>query len=56
MLKGTVQVEYDPITDDYVLPLTDEMIDALGIEHRGEILRVDNKDGSWTLRKKEDNV
>lgn len=28
----TVTVEYDPITDDYVLPFPDEMLNELGWE------------------------
>lgn len=48
-----VTVEYDDEIGDYVLPFPDALIYDLDW-HNGDVIQwIDNKDGSWTLKKKE---
>ena len=49
-----ITLEDDPETGDLIMPLTDEMLKSAGWKE-GDVLEwIDNKDGTWTLRKKED--
>lgn len=52
MSKWTVTLETDPETGDLMLPFTDEMISQVGWAIGDTIQWIDNKDGSWTMRKK----
>jgi len=55
MSKWTITVEEDPETKELMLPFSDEMLAEVGWQI-GDILEwIDNKDGSWTLRKKDGN-
>jgi hypothetical protein len=50
----TVTLEEDPATGDLVLPFTNEMLKEVGWQE-GDVLEwIDNKDGSWSLVKKEE--
>lgn len=49
----TMNVEYDEELDEYVLPFPDELMTELNWKSGDTINWIDNKDGSWTLRKKE---
>jgi hypothetical protein len=47
--------EADDGSGDLVLPLTDEIMESAGWK-TGDVLEwIDNNDGTWTLRKKEDD-
>ena len=46
-----VTVEEDPETGDLILPFTDEILAEVGWEVGDVIEWIDNKDGSWTMRK-----
>jgi hypothetical protein len=46
-------VEYDIIWDFHYIDLPEEVIDAMGLEVNNIIEWIDNKDGSYTLKKKE---
>lgn len=48
-----MNVEYDEELDEYVLPFPDELMKELDWKSGDIINWIDNKDGSWTLRKKE---
>ena len=48
----SVYLETDPKTGDLILPLTDEMTAGLGWEVGDTLQWVDNKDGTWTIKKK----
>jgi hypothetical protein len=48
----SVYLETDPKTGDLILPLTDEMTAGLGWEVGDTLEWIDNKDGSWTIKKK----
>lgn len=51
MLRWTVTLLEDG--DDLILPLPDDMLAAAGWQP-GDVLKwIDNKDGTWTLQKKE---
>lgn len=48
----TITLEDDPETGDLIMPLTDEILESAGWKE-GDVLEwIDNKNGSWTLRKK----
>lgn len=49
-----VTLEEDPETGELILPLNDDILDDAGWVTGDIIEWIDNKDGSWTMRKKED--
>lgn len=52
----TVTLEEDPETGDLILPFSDEMLADVGWKE-GDVLEwIDNKNGSWSLVKKEDKT
>jgi hypothetical protein len=55
MSKWTITVEEDPENGDLILPFTDEILSEVGWVPGDTIEWIDNKDGSWTLRKKDGN-
>lgn len=40
-------------TGDLVLPLTDEIMESAGWQIGDTLLWIDNKNGTWTIKKKE---
>jgi hypothetical protein len=48
----TLDVIEDPETGDCVIEFNDEILAAVGWQPGDVILWTDNKDGSWTLTKK----
>lgn len=50
----TVEVVEDPETGDLILPFTDEILEEVGWKSGDTLEWIDNKDGSWSLRKKEE--
>jgi hypothetical protein len=55
MSKWTITVEEDPENGDLILPFTDEILSEVGWVAGDTIVWTDNKDGSWTMRKKDGN-
>ncbi len=54
MSKWTIIVEEDSETGELMLPFSDEMLAEVGWKE-GDVLEwIDNKNGSWTLRKKDE--
>jgi len=51
--RWTVTVEYDNESGDYVLPLNDEVLKGLDWQVGDTLEWINNHDGSWTLRKKQ---
>ena len=51
-MKVTLDVQEDPETGDLYLQFTEEMLAELGWMIGDELDWIDNKDGSWTLRRK----
>lgn len=49
-----VTLEEDPETGELILPLNEDILDDAGWVTGDIIEWIDNKDGSWTMRKKED--
>ncbi len=47
----TVTLEEDPETGDLILPLSDEMLEGTGWKPGDSIEWIDNRDGSWTMKK-----
>ena len=52
--KWTVTIEQDG--EDFYLPLSDEMLNQLGWTEKTTIYWIDNKDGTYTLTDKEQDV
>ena len=51
----TLDVKTDPETGDQILEFPDDLMESAGWKV-GDVLEwIDNKDGSWTLRKKDEN-
>lgn len=48
----TVTLEEDPETKDLILPLSDEMLESVGWKTGDTVEWIDNKNGTWSLRKK----
>jgi hypothetical protein len=48
----SVYLQTDPKTGDLILPLSDEMTAGLGWEIGDTLEWIDNKDGTWTIKKK----
>ncbi len=48
-----VELETDPETGDLILPLNDAILEGTGWKPGDTIEWIDNKDGSWTMKKKE---
>lgn len=53
MSHWTVTIEEDPVNGDLLLPFTDEILEAVGWKVGDVIVWTNNKDGTWTMRKKD---
>ena len=52
----TVTLEEDPESGDLILPFPDDMLEEAGWRE-GDVLEwIDNKDGTWSLIKKEEKL
>ena len=51
--RWTITVEEDPETGELMLPFSDEMLAEVGWKTGDTLTWTDNKNGSWTLSKKE---
>ena len=47
----TINLEEDPETGDLILPLNDDILEGTGWQTGDSIEWIDNKDGSWTMKK-----
>jgi len=47
----TISLEEDPETGDLILPLNDDILEETGWKTGDSIDWIDNKDGSWTMKK-----
>jgi hypothetical protein len=47
-----ISLEEDPETGDLILPLSDDILEQAGWKTGDTIEWIDNKDGTWTMRKK----
>ena len=57
MIKSwTVTLEEDPETGDLMLPFTDEILQEAGWKEGDTIEWIDNKNGSWSLVKKDEKT
>jgi len=54
MKSYTLPVQYDPATHDYFLQFPDEALLELGWNIGDTLEWIDNKDGSFTVKKKEE--
>ena len=51
--RWIIELEEDPETGDMILPLSDEVLEGTGWKEGDTIEWIDNKDGTWTMVKKE---
>lgn len=51
MTTYTLEVQIDPETGDQILEFPDSLMEDAGWKEGDTIQWIDNKDGSWTLRK-----
>jgi hypothetical protein len=47
----TIELEEDPETGDLILQLNDDILEGTGWQTGDSIEWIDNKDGSWTMKK-----
>ena len=47
----TINLEEDPETGDLILPLNDDILEGTGWKTGDNIEWIDNKNGSWTMKK-----
>ena len=55
MTGWTIKLEEDTETGDLVLPLSDDILKQVGWKEGDTLEWIDNKDGTWTLMKKDDH-
>jgi len=53
MQSWTITLEEDPETGDLLLPFTDEILQAVGWKEGDVVEWIDNKDGTWSLKKQD---
>jgi hypothetical protein len=51
MNSWTIKLEEDPETGDLIMPFTDEILESAGWKEGDTLEWIDNKNGTWTLRK-----
>ena len=51
MSSWTITLEEDPETGDLIMPLAEEILESAGWKEGDTLEWVDNKDGTWILRK-----
>lgn len=51
MKTYTVNIGWDDFAEEYILPIPEEIIQELGWGLGDIVEWIDNKDGSWTLRR-----
>jgi len=54
MTYWTMTLQEDPETKELILPLTEEILEAVGWKPGDIIVWKNNQNGSWSLRKKVD--
>lgn len=52
----TLPVVKDPETGDLILEFPDEMMEQVGWKTGDTVEWIDNKNGSWTIRKKDEDA
>jgi bifunctional DNA-binding transcriptional regulator/antitoxin component of YhaV-PrlF toxin-antitoxin module len=50
----TITLEDDPETGDLIMPLSDEILESAGWKEGDTLEWIDNENGTWTLRKKDE--
>lgn len=54
MSKWVIEVQVDPETGDQILEFPDDLTESAGWKVGDTLEWIDNGDGSWTLRKKDE--
>ena len=50
--QWTVAVDYDVSLDYHFIPVPEELVQELGWDVNDILIWVDNEDGSWTIKRK----
>jgi len=50
----TVEIEQDPVTGDLMLPFPSDLLNQMGWSEGTDLSWIDNQNGSWTIKKKEE--
>jgi bifunctional DNA-binding transcriptional regulator/antitoxin component of YhaV-PrlF toxin-antitoxin module len=53
MNSWTIKLEEDPETGDLIIPFTDEILESAGWKEGDNLEWIDNKDGTWIIKKVE---
>jgi bifunctional DNA-binding transcriptional regulator/antitoxin component of YhaV-PrlF toxin-antitoxin module len=53
MNSWTIKLEEDPETGDLIMPFTDEILESAGWKEGDNLEWIDNKDGTWIIKKVE---
>jgi uncharacterized membrane protein (UPF0127 family) len=54
MTRWIIEVQEDPETGDCILEFPDDLMESAGWKVGDTVEWIDNKDGTWTLRKKDE--
>lgn len=53
--KWVIQVDFDPIFEYFYIPLPREIVESFNFKEGDNIKWIDNGDGSWTLKKENED-
>jgi len=56
MTRWTIKLEEDPETGELILPLSPDILKQVGWDFGDTLIWEDLKNGSWSLRKKDDGT
>ena len=54
--REIITVEQDPDTGELILPISDRLLQEVGWKVGDSVRWIDNKDGTWTIRKFEEQL
>jgi hypothetical protein len=52
----TVEIEQDPVTGELMLPFPPDLLSQMGWNEGTDLSWIDNENGTWTIKKKEETV
>lgn len=52
-MSWTIKLETDPETGELLIPFPDDLMEQMAWQINDVLVWQDNKDGSWTIKKKE---
>lgn len=55
VIKWSLPVQYNPELDDYFISFPNDLLDAANLKEGDQLFWIDNKDGSFTIKKVKEN-